>query len=144
MTLKIRQAKINDNDQIFDLVKRFTPSFIPLKDDFDKSFGKLLNNANSVILVVCIDETIIGYLLGFEHLTFYANGRVGWVEEIMVNNKYRRKGIGSNLMNEFEKWIGQKNGKLVGLATRRAADFYKAIGYNESAIYFRKIINFNK
>ena len=29
---------------------------------------------------------------------------------------------------------------LVALATRRAAPFYRALGYEESAVYFRKIL----
>jgi hypothetical protein len=31
----------------------------------------------------------VGYVLGFRHLTFYANGRVGWLEELVVREKYR-------------------------------------------------------
>jgi hypothetical protein len=30
---------------------------------------------------------------------------------------------------------------LVALATRRAAPFYHALGYEESAVYFRKILD---
>ena len=30
---------------------------------------------------------------------------------------------------------------VVALATRRAAPFYRALGYEESAIYFRKILD---
>jgi hypothetical protein len=29
---------------------------------------------------------------------------------------------------------------LVALASRRAADFYRALGYEESAVYFRKVL----
>jgi len=30
---------------------------------------------------------------------------------------------------------------LVALATRRAAPFYRALGYEESAVYFRKVLD---
>jgi hypothetical protein len=30
---------------------------------------------------------------------------------------------------------------LVALATRRAAPFYRALGYQDSAVYFRKVLN---
>jgi hypothetical protein len=36
----------------------------------------------------------IGYVLGSRHLTFYANGPVGWVEEIVVRRQDRGHGIG--------------------------------------------------
>jgi hypothetical protein len=43
-------------------------------------------------------------------------------------------------MGDFEAWAASRECKLVALATRRAADFYQAIGCAESATYFRKII----
>ncbi len=140
MSLQIRQAEENDKIQIFELVKRFATSFNPVQVKFNESFDYLMKSDSSKIFLAIDRTRVIGYLLGFEHYSFYANGRVGWVEEIMVSEDYRRQGVGQKLMREFEKWVENKNGKLIGLATRRASDFYKAIGYEESAIFFRKLI----
>jgi len=41
-------------------------------------------------------------------------------------------------MARFEEWTASHGAKLVALATRRAAEFYRALGYTESAVYFRK------
>jgi GNAT superfamily N-acetyltransferase len=79
-------------------------------------------------------------VLGFDHYTFFANGRVAWVEELMVREPFRRQNIGQCLMQAFEAWAKARGCKLVGLATRRAAAFYQAIGYEESATYFRKLL----
>ena len=81
-----------------------------------------------------------GYLLGFRHLTFYANGPVAWVEEIIVRGHDRERGIGRALMSAFEQWAAGQGCALVALATRRAAPFYRALGYEESAAYFRKVL----
>ena len=43
-------------------------------------------------------------------------------------------------MTRFEAWAAARGCRLVALATRRAAAFYGAIGYEESATYFRKIL----
>jgi hypothetical protein len=43
-------------------------------------------------------------------------------------------------MQAFEAWAQTREARLVALATRRAAPFYQAIGYEESAIYFRKLL----
>jgi hypothetical protein len=37
-------------------------------------------------------------------------------------------------------WAAVRDCALVALATRRAAPFYRALGYEESAVYFRKIL----
>jgi GNAT superfamily N-acetyltransferase len=70
--------------------------------------------------------------------TFYANGVISWVEELFVAEDYRGKKIGKKLMELVEKKACQRDSKLVALATRRAGSFYKAIGYDESAVYFKK------
>ena len=81
----------------------------------------------------------MGYLLGFTHLTFFANGPVGWVEEVFVVDRCRGGGVGRVLMDAFEAWAVGRDCALVALATRRAAPFYRALGYEESAVYFRKL-----
>ena len=83
---------------------------------------------------------VIGYCLGFDHYAFYANGRVSWVEEIMVQEDRRKEGIGRDLMDAFEEWAKSRGSRLVGLATRRAASFYQALGYEDSAVFFRKLL----
>lgn len=44
-------------------------------------------------------------------------------------------------MSAFERWAAAEGCALVALATRRAAPFYRAIGYEESAVYFRKLLD---
>ena len=55
----------------------------------------------------------LGYLLGFRHLTFYANGPVGWVEEMIVRHQDRGQGIGRVLMNAFGQLAAEQGCALV-------------------------------
>jgi GNAT superfamily N-acetyltransferase len=73
-------------------------------------------------------------------LTFYANGPAAWVEEVFVRRQERDRGIGRALMSAFEQWAVAQRCALIALATRRAAPFYRALGYEESAVYFRKVL----
>lgn len=140
MSLIIRKAKLEDKDEIFSLVKDFATSFKAEKDLFNESMNNLLESDSALVLVAEVDDRIIGYCLGFVHYTFYANGRVAWIEEIMVDENFRRKKVGEMLTNSFEEWAHSKNSRLVALATRRAEAFYTSIGYEESAKYFRKLL----
>jgi GNAT superfamily N-acetyltransferase len=83
---------------------------------------------------------INGYVLGFVHDTFFANGTVAWIEEMFVSDTARRNGIGLALEREIEAWARDRDAKLIALATRKAASFYSAIGYEESAVYYRRIL----
>jgi GNAT superfamily N-acetyltransferase len=136
--MKICNALKQDMESVYELSKKMATSFKVEHKSFKRSFLINLKNCDSIILVAKIDNKIIGYLLGFDHYAFYANGRVSWVEEVFVEDNCRKKGIGKKLMQCFENWAKQRGSKLIGLATRRASGFYKAIGYNRSATFFIK------
>ena len=108
---------------------------------FDLSYPALLAAGDALLLLAAGKDDHLGYLLGFRHLTFYANGPVGWVEEVFVRRQDRGRGTGRALMSAFEQWAADRGCVLVALATRREAPFYRALGYEESAIYHRKVLD---
>lgn len=134
----IRVARPRDAEALLALAKAFAISFVVDPNAFRVAFAELPALPSGYLAVADADKDIVGYVLGFDHYTFYANGRVAWVEEIMVQEDYRKIGIGRSLMQSFEGWAADRDVKLVALATRRAAAFYKALGYEESAVYLRK------
>jgi GNAT superfamily N-acetyltransferase len=136
----IRPATLSDASALFELARRFATSFAVEETAFNAALTGLLADSSTCLQVAEIDGAMVGYVLGFEHLTFFANGRVAWVEEIMVSETYRRHGVGKRLMESFSEWATARQCKLIALATRRADSFYWAIGYEESAIYFRKML----
>ena len=48
---------------------------------FHLSYQALLTADDAVLLLAVDGQERLGYLLGFQHLTFYANGPVAWVDE---------------------------------------------------------------
>ncbi len=56
----------------------------------------------------------------------------------MVSESDRHLGVGSSLMSAAEVWAEAVPTAYVALASRRAGDFYRKIGYEDSAIFFRK------
>jgi GNAT superfamily N-acetyltransferase len=137
---RIRRAEPADSGALFDLTREFATSFHPQVETFEQSFNYLIKQDDALLLVIVEADQMSGYLLGFDHHALYANGRVSWVEEIMVRPDRRRCGLGRDLMLHFELWAAARGSRLVALATRRAALFYTAIGYHESALYFRKLL----
>lgn len=137
--LETRPANKADVAAVFPLVVEFATSFTPERASFERSFRRVLSDEHACMLVADGGERIVGYLLGFVHPAFHANGVVAWVEEIAVTAELRRSGIGTRLMAAFERWAASRDARLMALATRRAAMFYSALGYDESAAYFRKL-----
>jgi len=143
--VRIRPATAGDADPVAGLAEGLAQSFTFSRVSFDAHYPALLAAGHACLLVAvtgadAAGDDCTGYLLGFEHLTFYANGRVAWVEEVFVRGDLRGRGIGRALMTEFERWARRRGCALVALATRRAAPFYHALGYEDSATYLRKLL----
>jgi GNAT superfamily N-acetyltransferase len=145
--LHIRSATAADAGTVARLAAELAQSFPFSLAAFDRAYPALLA-AEDACLLLAEDLGIagrqasraepVGYLLGFWHLAFFANGPVAWVEEILVRPEYRGRGAGRALMSAFEQHAADQGCRLAALATRRAAAFYRALGYQESAVYFRK------
>jgi len=137
---QVRPAAAGDAEAVADLAAGLAQSFPFSRAGFGLSYPALLADDDACLLLAVDGEERLGYLLGFRHLTFYANGPVAWVEEVFVRGQHRGRGIGRALMSGFERWAAARNCALIALATRRAAPFYRALGYEESAVYFRKVL----
>ena len=137
---EVRRARPDDADDVARLAAALAMSFEFSAASFRENYPALLAEDGACLLLAVSGSASIGYLLGFRHLTFYANGPVGWVEEVVVRDQDRGQGIGRVLMDAFEQWAAARGCALVALATRRAGPFYRALGYEESATYFRKVL----
>jgi GNAT superfamily N-acetyltransferase len=138
--VQIRHGAADDAQSVCDLAEQLAQSFPFSEARFHDSYAALLSTDDACLLVAADGDEVLGYLLGFSHITFYANGPVAWVEEILVQPRSRAHGIGRALMEAFEGWAMHRNCAVAALATRRAAPFYAALGYEESASYLRKIL----
>jgi GNAT superfamily N-acetyltransferase len=138
--VQVRRARTGDAGAVAGLAGELAQSFPFSREQFDLAYPALVASQDACLLVAAEDDECLGYVLGFRHLTFYANGPVGWVEEILVRPECRGRGLGRALMSAFERWATEHDCTLVALATRRAAPFYRALGYQDSAVYLRKVL----
>lgn len=127
--------------RLFKLTEELATSFVPEQKEFHKVLGRVLTNPHALLCVASSEGCPIGYCLAFYHPALYANGNVAWIEEVIVTKKWRGKGIGTLLIEEVESWAKENSCNLIALATRRAGEFYKELGYCESAVYFKKTIS---
>jgi GNAT superfamily N-acetyltransferase len=136
----IRSAEQRDLADVLRLARDFATSFTVDEAAFRRSVAAVLAAPDAYLAVAEVGEQVVGYVLAFRHPAFFANGPVAWIEEIMVDPHRQRQGIGRRLMDNAELWAATHGCALLALATRRAAPFYQALGYDESATYFRKLL----
>ena len=110
-------------------------------------FGNFCNfiddlNENHLILVCEIDNKIVasGTLL-IEQKIIRNFGKVGHIEDIVVDNKYNGHGIGKKLLEELKKYAKNNNCYKVILDCRdEVINFYEKCGFSkkefEMVLYF--------
>jgi GNAT superfamily N-acetyltransferase len=136
--IRVRPAGPGDRDQVWPLARALAPSYVVERPAFNRSFASLLTREDAILLVAgSPGGQVVGYLLATSHPAFHANGLVAWVEEVMVAEPARGTGVGRQLMAAAEAWARDRGARYVALATRRAAPFYRALGYEDSAVYSR-------
>ena len=138
--LKVRRATVADEFALFALVSRFPTPTPPSRETFAEGLRKKLRDADGFIAVAELGGQLVGYVAGDAHETFYAGGKVAWVDEILVAEGARRQGIGRALMAEFDAWAENGRCRLIGLATRAASSFYEELGFEDSAGYFKRYL----
>ncbi|GAB3684979.1 GNAT family N-acetyltransferase [Angustibacter aerolatus] len=134
----VRPARPGDAAGVQVLAAATATSFEPDAAAFDRAWPALLADRAALLLVADQDGDVVGYLLAFVHQTFFANGPVCWIEELAVDVRHQRRGTGRALTAAAEEWAAGHGAGLVALATRRAQDFYAALGYRASAEYLSK------
>jgi GNAT superfamily N-acetyltransferase len=137
-TLHIRRATLDDAPAVSDMAANLAFSYPFDPASFERSLPVLLAAGDTLLLVALIGADPAGYLLGHRYLTLYANGPVAVVDELLVRDGQRGHGIGRALMKAYEEWAAEHSCARVAVATRRAADFYRSCGYDDSALYLRK------
>lgn len=129
-----------DRRQLLPLARSLATSYEVDGASFDAALDAALAAPTSLVLVAERGTDLVGYALAQLHHTFHANGVVVWVEEVMVDEASRAGGVGRALMTEIEAWGVRHGAAYVALATRRARDFYRALGYEPSATYLKRVL----
>ena len=135
--LLIRPAQANDANAVFALLVEFAMSYVSERAAFDRHYPELLESKSADLLVAEKDGQVAGYALDFDLLTLFANGVVTELQELMVEPKQRGQGIGVSLVKEAITRAKARGSVEVTVPTRRAGEFYKRLGFKDTADYFK-------
>lgn len=138
MAFVIREASAGDVDGIYRLAQQFPRSTRLQREAFNRSLASIFADKSAWLGVAERETRLLGYCLGFDNPAFFANGRVGWVEELTVDSEFRRDGVGRKLMAGFEVWAHTREVQLITLVTRGTEEFCDSLGYERSGQCYRK------
>ncbi|MGW4906020.1 GNAT family N-acetyltransferase [Streptomyces sp. NPDC004270] len=137
----VREATPSDADDIYRLLIGFVTSYRPDRAVFDDAtFPRIIAAAaegSAEFLVAEQDSCVVGYLLALRMPTLFASGTILELLELAVAEPMRGRGTGSALIRAVQAKAREAKDVEVTVPTRRAADFYRALGFHETAVHLK-------
>ena len=146
--MKIRKASLKDleeikklNQELFYHDLNFDNTLDVKWPDKNKNYyKKRITNKDSLALVVESEKKIIGYLFGAitDAQNYRTIKKIAELENMLILQEHRGKGIGKRLIKEFIGWAKSKKRKrikvIASAQNQQAIAVYKNSGFSECAM----------
>lgn len=140
----IRQAARKDFDEVYPLFEQLWPNKEMDREALYNVFSRGVDSGSDVLLCTLLDDKIIGFCAYAIVNNLWQEGQISYVYAMVVDEKYRGKGIGSGLINEIinrAKHSGLKRVELdSGFPREKAHAFYLKLGFEKRAYLFSYIL----
>jgi ribosomal protein S18 acetylase RimI-like enzyme len=140
VTLKIRDAKLNDAPQLAVLMCEL--GYETRRTEMEARLKLVLSNAAYKTLVAIMDGSVCGMIGTFTYLSYEHNDPGGRILALVTSSTARRRGIGRALIEAAEEDFAQRGIRRVAVNTRLtrkdAHKFYESLGYQRTGWRFVK------
>ena len=105
------------------------------KKTAEKIFDKINSNPDHIVAVAVIEGKIVGSTTLLIETKFIHNGgKVGHIEDVVVDKKYQRKGIGEKIIIYLLRYAKDQGCyKTILDCTDEVKPFYKKLGFKHNA-----------
>ena len=143
MNLLIRKWKPEDVPALVKLT--FQWGYETTEEKICKNLNRISETENAEVFIAEVDGVVAGRIFVREHLTLYGNS-FAEIHDMVVDEEYRRKGIGKMLIERVKEWSKEKGFTVLRLRTNTkrqdANSFYPSIGFTLDKmqnVYVQKI-----
>ena len=105
------------------------------KKTAEKIFDKINSNPDHIVVVAVIEGKIVGSTTLLIETKFIHNGgKVGHIEDVVVNKDYQRKGIGEKIVMYLLRYAKDQGCyKTILDCTDEVKPFYEKLGFKHNA-----------
>ncbi|MFC1626781.1 GNAT family N-acetyltransferase [Patescibacteria group bacterium] len=137
--MNIRQAKLNDYDQLIPLLNGFVGEDRYSKKDFD-SFETVITSQNNHLFVAEEQNVLVGFVTFSVRYVIRYPRPIAELDELFVNNSQRKKGIGKALLQQVIKTAQKKDCYRLYIEShyqhKVAHKLYEASGFENYGYHF--------
>jgi ribosomal protein S18 acetylase RimI-like enzyme len=143
--VRIRQATLGDAEGVFALVHQLADRYDVDRAAFDDAFRNAVEQAEDHILQVAVDGDgrVVGYVLMTIARLMYTRDDIAQIQEIIVDESARSRGVGSSLVYAMEDICRARNLSQLTVASNRAPAFYDRLDYRSTADFLKKSFVFD-
>ncbi|MGO2659884.1 GNAT family N-acetyltransferase [Mycetocola reblochoni] len=138
----VRRGLQSDLEAVFGLSTQLvTGPQGPQLDDFVTVFNNVVRwreNETNVLYVAEEDEVVIGYTLMTVSRLLHTPGLTAQIQELVVDESARGRGVGSALVRTNESYAQQRGIRRITMGTARLGGFYRRLGYQVTAEFYSK------
>jgi len=136
MEVELRPGTRNDLERLMPLFKGL------YKGDIGKHFveilGEYIDSENHVTIVAENACNILGVLVGSYRLDIDYECRAGFVDAIVVDRQFRKRGIGKKLLQHFAQWARNKGCTALQVLNGKR-EFFEPRGFRERPAVLRQV-----
>jgi ribosomal protein S18 acetylase RimI-like enzyme len=152
--MKVRQANIEDLDEIFQIKldskkeeRKVNKDMIPInksKEDFYKYLKKDLESKYRAVFIALDGKEVVGIIIGriYRSLKVLGYERRASLGNLFVKKEYRKKGIAKKLINALTKWCKKEEVKKITLSVypqnTHIHEMYSKNGFKEFCTIMHK------
>ena len=144
MRENIHYCKKEDFEPVYSLLKQLWPKKNLLKDVAQGLFLKSINTTNKVQICYKYKGKIVGFCSMSITQNFSQQGEKACIDDLIVDENYRKKGIGLKLITEIiliARFRGCKRIELNSYFDRKKSHaFYEDLGFENHAYLFSKVL----
>ena len=141
--IHVRKAVKSDERSVYDLITALMG--FPIEwDAFHDVFVRNLHDESVLYYVVECDESVAGFASLHIEPRLHHAGLVGEIQELVVHETVRSRGIGAELVARLEQDAEKRGCVSIEVTTRRtrvdAQRFYERMGFLATHLNFTKVL----
>ncbi|WP_168220071.1 MULTISPECIES: GNAT family N-acetyltransferase [unclassified Salinibacterium] len=138
--MEIRKASSADVDGVFALIEQLADTYEVDRASFDAAYADALKDPDrSVLLIAELDGRVAGYALMIVSRLLYTRVDSAQIQELIVDESLRGRGIGSRLVAAVEDICFQRGLNQLTVASSRTPAFYDRLDYRSTADFLKKV-----
>ena len=137
-----RKLMINDyNTEFFEVLNQLSPIIKPRYNDWVTFINELNPTKQQIIIAVDRDteKVVATGTVIIQQKIIHNMGKVAHIEDVVVDNNFRGKGLGKELINHLQDIaISQSVYKTTLYCFDKNAELYEKCGFEKKGSYFAK------